>query len=213
MRDPPCQILRLTQNPIVKNADFAGRRVASWDTHPAARPRPSILSKTPVDDPYLSNTAPHASQGRRIRRGLRPHAPTLAEHSRLNSPVGTKRVVAQTANVCTVRGLLCDGSASSVSCHFSLIFPIRSNFLIRSCVRVAGQLQNRASDPSGTLRETNSGPKMLSKALPGAPEMRLGALLGAPSHPIAGPNDPGNVSRARIPYFPFVKTPISPAAE
>ena len=53
---------------------------------------------------------------------------------------------------------------------------------------------------------------MLSKALPGAPEMCLGAFLGAPSDPIAGPYDPGNVSRARIPYFPFVKTPISPAA-
>ena len=42
--------------------------------------------------------------------------------------------------------------------------------------------------------------------------MRLGALLGAPSDPLAGPYDPGNVSRARIPYFPFVKTLISPAA-
>ena len=55
-------------------------------------------------------------------RGLRPHAPILKEHSRLNSPVGTKRVVARTANVCTVRGLLRDGSASSVSFHFREAF-------------------------------------------------------------------------------------------
>ena len=48
-----------------------------YASHTAARPRPSILSKSPVDEPYLSNAAPHASQGRRIRRGLRPHAPTL----------------------------------------------------------------------------------------------------------------------------------------
>ena len=50
-----------------KSTDFARRRVPSLTTHPAARHRPSILSKSPVDEPYLSNTAPHASQGRRIR--------------------------------------------------------------------------------------------------------------------------------------------------
>ena len=59
-----------------KNTDFARRRVPPYDTHPAARPRSSILSKT-LSTTRISNTAPHASQGRRIRRGLRPHAPTL----------------------------------------------------------------------------------------------------------------------------------------
>ena len=40
--------------------------MTSFPCDPAARPRPSILSKTPVDDLYLSNAAAHASQGRRI---------------------------------------------------------------------------------------------------------------------------------------------------
>ena len=71
---------------------------------------------------FFSRTPARRACGRRIRRGLRPHAPTLKERSRLNSPVGTKRVAAQTANVCTVRGLLCDGPASSVSSNFAHSF-------------------------------------------------------------------------------------------
>ena len=54
--------------------------------------------------------------------GLRPHEPTLKERSRLNSPVGTNRVAAQAANVCTMCALLCDGPASSVSSNFPHTF-------------------------------------------------------------------------------------------
>ena len=141
-------------------------------------------------------------------RGLRPHAPTLKEHARLNSPVGTKRVVARTANVCTVRGLLCDGSASSVSFHFSesFKFPDRQ---VRP--RRWSTPKSRFGSEWGPERRTLD-PKCYPNAFPGAPEMCLGALLGIPFDPIAGPYDPGNVSRARTPYFPFVKAPLSPAA-
>ena len=103
---------------------FLHKTTISWVffVHPLApRPRPQLPTKDHLLDMSLIRTHTHAP-GSADSSGLRPHAPTLKERSRLNSPVGTKRVAAQTANVCTVRGLLCDGPASSVSSNLSHSF-------------------------------------------------------------------------------------------
>ena len=61
-------------------------------------PQPGVVSFITESDATGSDFPsgdPHAGPlGSADSRGLRPHAPTLAEHSRLNSPVGTKSVAA-----------------------------------------------------------------------------------------------------------------------
>ena len=93
---PRARILYFSLPSPRKNTDFARRRVPSLSSHPAARSRPSIVSKSPVDEPYLS-TPPHTP--RRVGGFKRPAA-TCADPERALAPQLPRRDEARRSPNC-----------------------------------------------------------------------------------------------------------------